>query len=140
MIEVDDKVAASLGRPTETVTFVYRPRLLVPGLIRRRAPPPIVIVWSWSTLATRPRRTSGRRAGACGPSGPALWPVPVDPLEKEITPPMTLRPSIWRADGLYVQRFVWLQRPGTEACRGYFTPAELTPVRGGPTVDLPALR
>ncbi len=65
-----------------------------------------------------------------------MWVVPVDALEKEIAPPMTLKPSLWRPQHLYVQRFVWLQRPGKENCRGYFEPANPRPVAGRPDVPL----
>jgi hypothetical protein len=53
---------------------------------------------------------------------------------------MTLKPSLWRADHLYVQRFPWSRRPGVESCRGYFEPADLHPEDGEVTVDLDALQ
>ena len=71
---------------------------------------------------------------------PALWPAPIDPLEKEMAPPMTIKPPLWRPGHLYVQRFVLLHRPGSEACRGYFQPTRPRPASGRFDVDLFALR
>jgi hypothetical protein len=67
---------------------------------------------------------------------PPLWAAPVDPLEKEMAPPMTIKPALWRAGRLYVQRFPLLHRPGQELCRGYFVPSRPRPLRGRFDVEL----
>ena len=45
---------------------------------------------------------------------PPLWPAPVQGLEKDMAPPMTLKPSVWRPGYLYFQRFVALHGFGTQ--------------------------
>jgi hypothetical protein len=75
---------------------------------------------------------------------PRLWPVPLDPLDTEIAPPMTIQPSLWRAGRLYVQRFVWRRgtgRDGRERCAGHFVPATVRPLAArGELVELSGLR
>jgi hypothetical protein len=67
---------------------------------------------------------------------PALWPAPVDPMEREVAPPMVLKPSLWRAGHLYTQRFVALPGLGIERCRGYFTGNVPHPANGAFAIDL----
>lgn len=56
---------------------------------------------------------------------PRLWPSRVDFFEKELAPPMALRPALWKPGRLYVQRFVAMRRLGEEAVWGVWS------VRGG---------
>ena len=71
---------------------------------------------------------------------PPLWPAPIATLEKDLAPPMTWKPSLWRPGYLYLQRFVALPGFGTEACRGYFVPNVLHPSTGTFDVELFALQ
>jgi 4-amino-4-deoxy-L-arabinose transferase-like glycosyltransferase len=112
---------------------------LLGTFVEQGAVPVVTLLWETGPTFVRPADTTFLvRCHTTRP--PALWPVPIDPLEKDVAPPMTWVPSTWRPNHLYMQRFVWLQRPGTEACRGYFEPNTLQPVDGRSDVELDGLR
>jgi hypothetical protein len=56
---------------------------------------------------------------------PALWPSAIDFYEKDMAPPMALRPALWKPGYLYAQRFVVRHRVGLESCEGSFSAREL---------------
>jgi hypothetical protein len=58
-------------------------------------------------------------------SPPPLWPAAVDFYEKDMAPPMALRPALWKPGYLYAHRFVVRHRIGLESCDGSFSAKEL---------------
>jgi 4-amino-4-deoxy-L-arabinose transferase-like glycosyltransferase len=100
----------------------------------------VTLLWETGARFEPPREDSTFVVRCRTVEDPSLWPVPVDRLERETAPPMTIKPALWRADHLYVQRFVLLPRPGIEVCRGYFTPGDPAPVSGRFDVPLFTIR
>ncbi len=72
---------------------------------------------------------------------PALWPSRIDLFEKELAPPMALRPALWKPGRLYAQRFVAMRRLGEEAVWGVWAMRAGPPrVPEGPQADGARLR
>jgi succinate dehydrogenase/fumarate reductase cytochrome b subunit len=112
---------------------------LLGGSVEGDVVPVVRLLWETGPGFVPPAKDSSFYVRCDTTHVPALWIVPEDPLPKYISPPMLLRPSMWKASHLYVQRFVWLRRPVAESCQGAFEPAEPRPRRGGELVDLGAL-
>jgi hypothetical protein len=112
-------------------------RLLGVG-IERGAATVVTLLWETGAGFLPVESTFAVRCHVTEP--PPFWPVPVDPREKEMAPPMAIKPSLWQPGHLYAQRFVALHRPGVEECRGSFTRNVPSPANGAPAVDLFTLR
>jgi len=74
---------------------------------------------------------------------PPLWASAIDYFEKDVAPPMALRPALWRPGHLYAQRFVVMRRVGVESFEGEWSSPDgdpRRPVAGGDRVSLFTLR
>lgn len=116
------KRAAMLVDTTRAVEFTRDVTLLGTSV---EYGPAIVATLLWETgPAFEPPRDTRFAVRCKTVEAPPIWPVPLDPFDKEMAPPAIVGPALWKPRRLYVQRFIPIPRPGIDVCRGSFAPSD----------------
>jgi hypothetical protein len=131
-----ERLLAKVGHPTH-YEFTDDVRLIDVEVDSRAA---VVVTLLWE-VGPDYKKTDGYFDVRCKVvAPPKAWFSATDYFEKDMSPIPTMRPSMWKPRYLYTQRFIALQRIGTEQCRGGFTAPEPRPASGGTDIEVFTLR